>query len=216
MTSVMAVVLAFTATVLLSACASPIEGLWPPPPDAGTKTIAASLDTWHAVIAFPRKKVSDVSALRSQHIFEERGYAECTPQPPSDLFTFRLTEEGYQRLHRHLHATLLSEEPVSSISQSVFYPSKRSYHLLHTCHQYAAHALRETGLPLSPFWAFSRISFAWQLQRAAKIAESDGRHQVRMKGSHRQLHHPMKKGTVMVAGQPNVNTSLGTLNSAFK
>ncbi len=100
----------------------------------------------------------------------DRVWAERTPQPPSELFTFRLTEEGYQRLRRHLHATLLSEEPVASFGQSVFYPANRSYHLFHTCHQYAAHALREAGLPVSPFWAFNRTSLAWQLQRVAKIA----------------------------------------------
>ncbi|MDF0664759.1 MAG: DUF2459 domain-containing protein [Nitrospira sp.] len=208
MTSVMAVVLAFTAIMLLAACASPVGVLWPPPPDAGTKTIAVSLDTWHAVIAFPRKNETRESALGSQHAYyEEWGYAERTwylegktgmggvvralfwptegvvevghydriwaertPQPPSELFTFRLTEEGYQRLRRHLHETLLSEEPVASFGQSVFYPANRSYHLFHTCHQYAAHALRKAGLPLSPFWAFNRTSLAWQLRRVAKIA----------------------------------------------
>ncbi|MDF0676062.1 MAG: DUF2459 domain-containing protein [Nitrospira sp.] len=254
MTSVVAVVIVFTAIVLLSACASPVEGLWPPPLESETKTIAVSLDTWHAVIAFPRKNGTDESALGSQHTYyEEWGYAERawylegktgmsgvgralfwptegvvevghydrlwaerTPQPPSTLFTFRLTEEGYQRLHRHLHATLLREEPVASFGQSVFYPAKRSYHLFHTCHQYAAHALREAGLPLSPFWAFNRTSFAWQLQRAAKIAESNGWGQVRMKGSHRQFHHPTKKGTMTVARKPNVDIPPGTLNSAFK
>lgn len=200
--------LVFTAIVLLSACASPVEGLWPPPPEAGTKTIAVSLDTWHAMIAFPGNNGTDESALGSQRTYyEEWGYAERawylegkrgmsgvaralfwptegvvevghydrvwaerTPQPPSELFSFRLTEESYRLLRRHLQATLLSGEPVALFGQSAFYPAKRSYHLFHTCHQYAAHALREAGLPLSPFWAFSRTSLAWQLQHAARIA----------------------------------------------
>lgn len=98
-------------------------------------------------------------------------WAERTPQPPSDLFTFRLTEEGYQRLRQHLNATLLNEEPVASFSQSVFYPAKRSYHLFHTCHQYAALALREAGFPISPFWAFNRTNLAWQLRRAARLSK---------------------------------------------
>ncbi len=101
----------------------------------------------------------------------DRVWAERTPQPPSDLFSFRLTDEGYQRLRQHLHTTLLSEEPVASFGQSEFYSARRSYHLLHTCHQYAAHALREAGLPISPFWAFSRTSLAWQLRRAAQLSE---------------------------------------------
>ncbi len=101
----------------------------------------------------------------------DRVWADRTPQPPSDLFTFRLTEEGYWRLRRHLHATLLNDEPVTSFRQSVFYPAKRSYHLFYTCHQYAAHALREAGLPISPFWAFNRTSLTWQLRRAARLHE---------------------------------------------
>jgi hypothetical protein len=175
-----------------------------------------SIDTWHAMIAFPTQpEGSDQLSAFSlkegnppQHLFEEWGYAERawyleaktglsgiiralfwptegvvevghydrvwaqrTPQPPSDVFSFRLSEEGYQRLRRHLHATLLSEDPVASFGQSVFYPAKRSYHLFHTCHQYAALALREAGLPVSPFWAFNRATLAWQLRRAIRIIE---------------------------------------------
>jgi len=52
-----------------------------------------------------------------------------------------------------------------------FYPSKHPYHLFHQCHQYAAEALREAGLPVSAGWAFSRTSFALQLRRAARMAE---------------------------------------------
>ena len=32
------------------------------------------------------------------------------------------------------------------------------------------------------------------------LLEADGWFQVRMKGSHRQFHHPSKRGTVTVAG----------------
>jgi hypothetical protein len=193
---------------LLSACASPVEGLWPPPPDSATQTIVVSIDTWHAMIAFPREDGPEHSAVGSQYSYEEWGYAERawylegktgvsgvvralfwptegvvevghhdrvwadrTPQPPAELFSFQLTEEGYQRLRQHLHAILLNEEPVASFGQSAFYSAKRSYHLLHTCHQYAALALREAGLPISPFWAFNRTSLAWQLRRAIRWSE---------------------------------------------
>ncbi|MDR4470816.1 MAG: DUF2459 domain-containing protein [Nitrospira sp.] len=182
---------------LSSACASPVEGLWPPPPDSNTQTIAVSIDTWHAMIAFQND---------TPHAYEEWGYAERawylegktgvsgvvrallwptdgvvevghydrvwaerTPQPPSDFFSFRLSEEGYQRLRQHLQATLLNDEPVASFRQSMFYPAKRSYHLFHTCHQYAALALREAGLPISPLWALNRTSLAWQLRRVSQF-----------------------------------------------
>jgi predicted RNA binding protein YcfA (HicA-like mRNA interferase family) len=48
------------------------------------------------------------------------------------------------------------------------------------------------------------------------LIEKDGWVQVRMKGSHRQFHHPTKPGTVTVAGKPSVDIPPGTLNSALK
>ncbi|MGH8771744.1 MAG: type II toxin-antitoxin system HicA family toxin [Burkholderiales bacterium] len=43
------------------------------------------------------------------------------------------------------------------------------------------------------------------------MLEADGWYQVRMKGSHRQFHHPTKKGTVTLAGKPSVDVPRGTL-----
>ena len=48
------------------------------------------------------------------------------------------------------------------------------------------------------------------------LIESDGWGQVRQKGSHRQFHHPIKPGTVTVAGKPGVDVPPGTLNSVLK
>lgn len=192
--------------VLLSACASPVEGLWPPSPDSPARTIFVSLDTWHAMIAFsadtpdasrftPRSYEEWGYAERAWYLEDKRGltgiaralfwptdgvvevgrydqvWADRTPQPPSDLFTFRVSEEGYQRLRTHLRGTISVNAPVASVGQSAFYPAARSYHLLHTCHQYAAHALRQAGLPISPSWAFNRTTLAWQLRRAARLSE---------------------------------------------
>ncbi|MEW6544902.1 MAG: DUF2459 domain-containing protein [Nitrospirota bacterium] len=198
-------------------CAGPVRELWPPQPGAPSRTVIVSLDTWHAMIAFPlsgQPAASDIqtSAFSIQR-FEEWGYAEQgwylegrqgpggvlrvlfrfppgvvevgehgrvwadrTPEPPSDRFTFQLSEEGYGRLRRHLQTTLASSEPVLVTGESRFYPAARSYNLLaHQCHQYVANALREAGLPVSPAWAFSRSSFAAQLRRAVRLAEeADG------------------------------------------
>jgi hypothetical protein len=96
-------------------------------------------------------------------------WAYRTPQPPSDLFTFRLSEEGYRRLHQHLRSTIEGIGTIPVTRQATFYPAKRPYHLFHTCHQYVAHALRTAGLPVSPLWAFSRGALAWQLRRASGI-----------------------------------------------
>ena len=222
-THVIAVVLALSASLWLSACASSVESPRSTNLDSPVLTIFVSLDTWHAMIAFPiQQGDSDQpsafsseegtfpqhSSLRTQHLYEEWGYAERawyledqrglsgivralfwptegvvevghydrvwadrTPQPPAELFAFRVSDEDFQRLRRHLRGTISVETPVVSVGQSRFYPAVRSYHLFHTCHQYAAHALREAGLPISPFWAFNRTSLAWQLRRAAGLIE---------------------------------------------
>ena len=213
-----------TGAILLSACASPVESLQTMNPDSPAQTIFVSLDTWHAMIAFPGENGAEDSALTternssnprpqssalgSQHLYEEWGYAERawylenqqglsgvvralfwptegvvevghydrvwadrTPQPPAELFEFRVSEEGYRRLRRHLRGTISIDAPIVSVGQSSFYPAVRSYHLLHNCHQYAAHALQEAGLPISPFWAFNRASFVGQLQHAVRFIE---------------------------------------------
>ncbi len=49
-----------------------------------------------------------------------------------------------------------------------------------------------------------------------KLLESDGWQIVRMKGSHRQFKHPVKKGLVTVAGHPGEDLAPGTLNSVLK
>lgn len=99
-----------------------------------------------------------------------RVWAARTPQPPSDVFVFRLSETGYQRLRSHLRAMIAASAPLLVTGSSRFYPAKRSYHLFHQCHQYAALALREAGLPLSASWSFSRAALAMQLRRAVELA----------------------------------------------
>lgn len=49
-----------------------------------------------------------------------------------------------------------------------------------------------------------------------KVLEGDGWSQVRMKGSHRQFRHPVKSGTVTVAGKPSIDIPLGTLASILR
>lgn len=99
-----------------------------------------------------------------------RIWAARTPQPPSDVFVFRLSETGYRQLRAHLRGTVGATQPLLVTAGSKFYSSKRSYHLFHQCHQYAALALREAGLPLSAFWSFNRPSFTMQLRRAVELA----------------------------------------------
>jgi len=49
-----------------------------------------------------------------------------------------------------------------------------------------------------------------------KHLRKDGWVQVRMKGSHRQFHHPKKPGTVTVAGKPGLEVPPGTLSNILK
>jgi len=194
------------ATVLFG-CATPSKDLWPPHPKQAAQTIYVSLDTLHAMIAFPADRPH---AFRSTSLgYEEWGYAERAwylegktgltgavralfwptegvvevgyhdepwayrpQQPPASLFTFSLSREGYSRLRAHLRRTVAGIDPIASTNGSTFYSAARSYHLFHTCHQYAAEALREAGLPVSPFWALGRSSLAWQLRRAEEMGHT--------------------------------------------
>jgi len=46
--------------------------------------------------------------------------------------------------------------------------------------------------------------------------EQDGWAVARTKGSHQQFKHPLKPGTVTVAGKPNLDVPPGTLNNILK
>lgn len=190
---------------------------WPPKSGTPTKTIFVSLDTWHAVIGFPRKELEDYPAkakipkdglqASTPVAFEEWGYAERawylgdqrgvsgmmramatesegiveiaendqlwaerTPQPPSDLFTFHLSEEGYQKLRTHLRSTITSPTPVIKKGGSRFYQATRPYSVAHHCHHYVAIALQKAGLPISSYLGLNRTSLATQLEEAEQLA----------------------------------------------
>jgi len=49
-----------------------------------------------------------------------------------------------------------------------------------------------------------------------KILREDGWYLVRQKGSHRQYHHPIKTGTVTIAGKSSVELPTATLHSVLK
>ncbi|MDD5579565.1 MAG: type II toxin-antitoxin system HicA family toxin [Methylobacter sp.] len=48
------------------------------------------------------------------------------------------------------------------------------------------------------------------------MLERNGWQQVRQKGSHHQFHHPIKSGTVTVAGKPSVDVPPGTFIGVLK
>ena len=76
-----AVAIALSATLLPSACASPVEGLRPPSPDSPARTIFVSLDTWHAMIAFSESEQPAASNKQEEHMAENIGLVERIPMP---------------------------------------------------------------------------------------------------------------------------------------
>jgi predicted RNA binding protein YcfA (HicA-like mRNA interferase family) len=49
-----------------------------------------------------------------------------------------------------------------------------------------------------------------------KLIEKDGWVLARTRGSHRQFHHPVKPGTVTIAGRESIDMPVGTFNSVLK
>jgi predicted RNA binding protein YcfA (HicA-like mRNA interferase family) len=55
-----------------------------------------------------------------------------------------------------------------------------------------------------------------KVREVIALLEDDGWYLARTKGSHRQFKHSIKRGTVTVAGKPNIDVPPGTLNSILK
>ena len=55
-----------------------------------------------------------------------------------------------------------------------------------------------------------------KVKELIEIVESDGWYLERMKGSHRQFKHPIKKGTVTIAGKLSTEMPKGTIISVLK
>lgn len=55
-----------------------------------------------------------------------------------------------------------------------------------------------------------------KVREVLRVLKADGWVVKRTRGSHRQLRHPLKAGTVTVSGKPGVEIPPGTLNSILK
>jgi len=55
-----------------------------------------------------------------------------------------------------------------------------------------------------------------KVREILELLEADGWYLARTRGSHRQLKHPTKPGTVTVAGKPSLDVPPGTLSSILK
>ena len=54
------------------------------------------------------------------------------------------------------------------------------------------------------------------MREVLRLRKEDGWVIDRTRGSHRQLRHPRKPGTVTVSGKPGIDVPPGTLNSILK
>jgi len=55
-----------------------------------------------------------------------------------------------------------------------------------------------------------------KVRQVIRLLNEDGWVIVRIRGSHRQLRHPAKRGTVTVAGKLSADIPPGTLNNILK
>jgi predicted RNA binding protein YcfA (HicA-like mRNA interferase family) len=55
-----------------------------------------------------------------------------------------------------------------------------------------------------------------KVSKILRLLKDDGWVIERTRGSHRQLRHPAKPGTVTVSGKPGIDVPPGTLNSILK
>jgi len=55
-----------------------------------------------------------------------------------------------------------------------------------------------------------------KVKQAIAVIEDDGWFFVRVRGSHRQYKHTVKKGLVTIAGKPRADLAPGTINSILK
>jgi predicted RNA binding protein YcfA (HicA-like mRNA interferase family) len=55
-----------------------------------------------------------------------------------------------------------------------------------------------------------------KIREVLRVLSDDGWYLDRTRGSHRQLRHPVKKGTVTVAGAPSDDVHPKTLKSIFR
>ncbi|AFZ23586.1 putative periplasmic or secreted lipoprotein [Cylindrospermum stagnale PCC 7417] len=59
-------------------------------------------------------------------------------------------------------------------------------------------------------------SGSMKVREVIKRLEADGWYLDRTRGSHRQLKHPDKPGTVTVSGKPNIDVPIGTLKNIWR
>lgn len=91
----------------------------------------------------------------------------------SKVLELRVTEEGLRRLLRFMNASVSrtgGTQPLGPglYGDSRFFSGIGSYSALHTCNHWAAQALLEAGIPITPWYAATSSALMWQLARYAQ------------------------------------------------
>ncbi len=86
--------IALAGSLAAIGCAGPVEGLWPPDHGAPARTVVVSLDTWHAMIALPRRNTDD-SGPRTAVQPSDSSHDSSAPTSQSSA-RFRLASAGRQ------------------------------------------------------------------------------------------------------------------------
>ena len=93
--------------------------------------------------------------------------------PHSLVFKIPVTEIGLKELLAYIDASVTRDsqgEPIllgpGIYGASRFYRSAGTYYFLHTCNHWTATALRRTGFPITPAYAFTANNVAYQIRRS--------------------------------------------------
>lgn len=92
----------------------------------------------------------------------------------SEVLRLRVSEQGFHRLLRFMEASI-GPMPSPAITRteglygnSRFRAGVGEYSALRTCNHWAAEALREAGVPVTPWYAATSAALMWQLRRYAE------------------------------------------------
>jgi hypothetical protein len=102
--------------------------------------------------------------------------ADFKPDPEREMriWRFVITEEGRDAMMRFLQSWYDPAKVIEVTDDAEYYSGRYAYHLFRGCHHYTARALRAAGLPIRPWWAFSRSLIAVQLDWAQRLQTEAG------------------------------------------
>jgi len=78
-------------------------------------------------------------------------YQARNPQEPCRSWRLELSVAGCQRMRAYLEASIVKDGLIERDGPTLYYIAAHKYHVFYNCHHYVACALREAGIPLSPW-----------------------------------------------------------------